>query len=149
MRGLQLLAIFSLGVIIFAMWFPQRYPFGVDLGNRALQDSAFSVCTLLWILVRGGRLRSDPYFEFRSNLMSIDTLSVKRNVLQIASELVLLASLLEVYQWLLPNRVSALSDFLVNFVSVIAIGAICCVVIAVSLQTALGMRLPQYFVTPD
>jgi hypothetical protein len=149
MRVLRLLAILSLGAIIFVMWYPQRYLFGVDLGSQALQDGAFSACTFFWILARGGRLRSDPYYEFRSSSQTIDAIPVKRNVLQIVSELVLLASLLEFGQQLLPNRVSAFDDFLVNSISVIAVGALCYVVIAMALRTAYGRRFVQYLVTLD
>ena len=131
------------------MWYPQRYLLGVDLGNQILQDSVFAACTFFWILARGGRLRSDPYYEFRSSSQTIDAIPVKRNVFQITFELVLLASLLEFGQQLLPNRVSALDDFLVNAVSVIAVGALCYVVMVAALRTAYGRRLVQYLVTLD
>lgn len=149
MRILRLFALFSLGTIIFVMWYPQRYLFGVDLSNQALQDIAFAVCTFFWILARGSRLRSDPYYEFRSSSQTIDSIPIKRNVLRIASELVLLASLLEFGQHLLPNRVSAFNDFLLNSTAVIFVGALCYVVIAMALRTAHGRRFIQFLVTLD
>jgi hypothetical protein len=149
MRALRLLAFFALGTIAFIMWYPQRYPFGIDLGNQVLQTCAFAVCAFLWILVRGSRLGSDPYFEYRSNFLPIDAAMIRRNVSQIAIELFLLAAVLELGQWALPNRVSNFGDFLVNALAVVAISVPCYIVLALALRTPLGRRLARYFVTID
>lgn len=149
MRAIRIFALFALAAIAFIMWYPQRYPLGIDLGNHVLQTSAFALCAFFWILLRGSRLGSDPYHGFRSNFLQIDTKMVRRNVIQIALELILLAGLLELGQQFLPNRVSTLGDFLFNALSVVAISVTCYGIFALALRTPMGRRLAQHFITID
>ena len=149
MRALRLIAIFALITTAFIMWFPQRYLFGIDMGSVVLQTCAFAVCAFLWIVVRGSRLGSDPYLDFRSNFLPIDVAMIRRNVILIAVELILLAAVLELGQRALPNRISKLGDFWLNALAVVAISLLCYVVMALALHTQLGRRVARYFVTID
>lgn len=149
MRVLRAFAIFAMGATALIMWYPQRYPLGIDLGNLVLQTCTFSLCTFLWILVRGSRIGADPYFDFRSNFLEIDAAMFRRNVTRIAEELILLAAVLELGQWVLPNRAGKFGDFLINALAVVAVSVPCYVVMALAIRTRLGRRLVRYFVTID
>jgi hypothetical protein len=70
-------------------------------------------------------------------------------VIQIAAELILLAAVFELGQWILPNRVGDFGGFLVNALAVVAIGVACYAVMALALRTSLGRRVARYFVTID
>lgn len=146
LRRLTLVAVASIALI---MWFPERFVFGIDLGDSHLQSAVFAVCMLLWGLSRGGRLRSDPYFEFRSGIWEIDAHTLAHNLLRMAVELVLLAGLLEVGQVFLTRRLAALGDFFVNALGILAAGAVLYLLVAWALRSAAGRRLAQFFTTID
>lgn len=149
MRLLSLLSILAVITIMLVMWYPQRYVFGVDLGDSVLQGALFALCTILWALARGGRLRSDPYFECRSNSWELTSTTVRRNIFRIAVELLLLAAVLEIGQAIMARRHGALGDFFVNALVIIALGAIFYVIVARVLQTPQGRQLAQLFTRLD
>lgn len=146
LRRLTLVAAASIALI---MWYPKRFVFGIDLGNSHLQSAAFAVCMLLWGLSRGGKLRSDPYFEFRSGIWEIDAHTVAHNLLRMVWELVLLAGLLEAGQVFLTQRRATLGDFFANALGILAVGAVLYLLVAWALRSVAGKRLAQYFTTID
>ena len=131
------------------MWWPWRYAFGVDLGDPMLQGTAFAVCMLLWALSRGGRLRNDPYFEYRSSVWQSDIATIRRNVTRLVAELIVLAAVLEFGQFVLPRRHGTFGDFFLNAVGIIGAGAVTYVLIALALRTPFGRRVAQIFTTID
>lgn len=72
------------------MWYPKRVLFGIDLSDRQLQAATFGLCMFLWTLARGGRLRSDPYHLYRSSSWQVDGMTMGRNVVKMAFEMLLL-----------------------------------------------------------
>src|SRR5262245_49333774 len=110
----QSMAWLSLMITALVMWYPQRHLFGVDLSNLRLQGLSFAISGIFWILARGGRLRSDPYFEFRSNIWEVDASTIRRNVLMTAFQLIAAAGIFEIGQTVLPHRVGRLGEFFGN-----------------------------------
>lgn len=143
---LSALAVF---IIMLVMWYPQRYAFGLDLGNSLLQSSIFALCMLFRAFSRGGRMRSDPYFEFRSNVWELDAATVRRNVIWIGIEMALLAAILEIGQGLLSRRHGAVGEFLINALAIIAVGSMLYVMVALLLRTSFGRRFLQFFARLD
>src|SRR5690349_18334587 len=94
----RILAWFTLAVAAGIMWYPARRLGPLDLSSLPLQTTAFAVSSVLWIVARGGRLRADPYFEFRSNVWELSTLTIAGNVIFTTLHLVLVAAILEVGQ---------------------------------------------------
>lgn len=146
---LRRLAFGALGATALIMWYPQRFVLGLDLGDNTLQGVVFAVCMLLWALSRGGRLRSDPYFEFRSGIWEVTAQTIAWNMVTIAIELVLLAGLLELGQVFLTRRHAAMGDFFLNALGIITVGLAFYLLAMLGLRTAPGKRLAEFFTTLD
>lgn len=148
-RTLRLVATVAVCATALVMLYPKRYVFGVDLADNQIQGAAFALCMFLWALSRGGRLRSDPYFEFRSGVWQPDAATIRHNVARIVVEMVLLAAVLEIGQIFMPERHGALGEFFVNALGIIAVGAVIYLLIALVLRTPLGRRLARLLTTLD
>lgn len=148
-RTLRLVAAVTVCATALIMLYPKRYLFGMDLADDQIQGAAFALCMFLWTLSRGGRLRSDPYFEYRSGFWQSDAATIRRNVARIAVEMVVLAALLELGQLFLPERRSAFGEFFVNALGIIAVGALIYLLVVLVARTPLGKRLARFFTTLD
>ncbi len=148
-RTLRFFATVTVCATALIMLYPKRYLFGVDLADDRIQGAAFALCMFLWALSRGGQLRSDPYFEYRSGFWQADAATIRRNVARIAVEMVVLAAVLEIGQIVLPERRSAFGEFFVNALGIIAVGAVIYLLVAHVLRTPLGRRLARLFTTLD
>lgn len=148
-RRLRILSTIGIGAITLVMWYPKRVLFGIDLSDRQLQAATFGLCMFLWTLARGGRLRSDPYHLYRSSSWQVDGMTMGRNVIRMAFEMLLLAAVLEVGQMILPLRNGAFGEFLFNALVVVAVGTVCYLCVALALRTTSGRRVIQLFGTPD
>lgn len=148
-RTFRLVATVAVCATAVIMLYPKRYLFGVDLADDRIQGAAFALSMLLWGLSSGGRLRSVPYFEYRSGVWQTDAVMIRRNVARIAVEMIVLAAVLELGQIFLPERHSALGEFFVNALGITAVGAAIYVLVALVLRTSLGKRLARFFTTLD
>lgn len=148
-RALGFLSRFAILATMLVMWYPQRHVSGVDLGNNLLQSGLFALCMFMRALSRGGRLRSDPYFEFRSAVWELDAAAVARNIVAIVIEMLVLAAVLEIGQALLSRRHSAAGDFFLNALAVTAVGAVVYLLFALALRTPPGKRLAQLLMRID
>ena len=148
-RVFRFLSLVAIVLLALLMCYPQRVVDGVDLGDPHLQGTAFALCMLLRALSRGGSLRSDPYFGYRSGVWEAGIATIRRNVVRLAIEMLVLAALLEFGQWLLPKRHGTFGDFFLNSLGVIAAGMVAYVLVALALRTAPGRRITQYFTTLD
>lgn len=136
-------------LVVLVMCYPNRYVFGMDLGDSYLQIVVFSLCVFLWSLSRGGQLRSQPYFEYESGTWEVKAATVKRNVVRISLEMLFLAGALEIVQVFLPNRHSLVGDFFVNALGIVAIAGVFYLLVALALRSPLGRHLAQFFATLD
>jgi hypothetical protein len=133
----------------FVMWYPNRYVFGIDLGNNMLQGSLFALSMFLWALLRGGTLRSDPYFEFRSGIWELSAATVGRNIVRISIELLLLAAVLEIGQAFLSHRHFAIGEFFFNALGISVVAGAFYILVALGLRTPFGKRLALFFTRLD
>lgn len=148
-RTLRTIASSAVAFLVLVMCYPSRDVLGVDLGNPALQGAIFALCIVLWTVACGGRLRSDPYFEYRSSIWQPDISTIGHNVARFVVELVALAALLEVVQTNLPRRHAGFGDFFLNALSILVVGSAMYVMIALALRTTFGRRVVQSFTTID
>ena len=148
-RALRKVSALALCVIVVAMCWPQRVIFGLDLGDLRLQSGGFAACMLLWALARGGRLRNDAYFEFRSSVWQPSVATIRGNVARLVLELLALAASLEIVQAVLPHRQGAMGDFFVNALGIIGVGALIYAGAALALRSPFGRRIAQLFTTFD
>lgn len=136
-------------LVVLVMCYPTRYVWGLDLGDQHLQIVVFSLCVFLWLLSRGGQLRSQPYFEYESGFWEVKDSTVKHNVIRILLEMLLLAGALEIVQVFLPNRHSSTGDFFVNGLGIVAVAGIFYFLVALALRSRLGIRVAQFFASLD
>lgn len=148
-RTLRVVSSVAVCTTAVIMWWPERYAFGLDLGNLRLQGCAFAACALLWALSLGGRLRTDPYFEFRSSVWQTDIPVIRRNVARVLARLIGLAAVLELGQTLLPHRHGNFGEFFLNALGILAVGVLVYGLLTLALRTPLGRRVAQKFTTID
>jgi hypothetical protein len=137
-RSYSLLTALAVFTITLAMRYPKRHVIGVELGNSYLQSVLFASCMILWALARGGRLRSE-----------LDAATVRRNVLKITVELLLLAAVLIIGQGIMERWRGAIGDFFINALVIIVVGAVFYGIVARLLLPPYGKHLAQMFTRPD